>query len=105
MAADAGPAWLLWVGAVIAGVSSSSWNSVGMLSVIDKAGEERSGRASGVVMLGFLAGLGVAPTLFGWMVDRTDSYTPMWLTSMGSLGLAALLSIWWLRSGRSSGAR
>ena len=105
MAADAGPAWLLWIGAVIAGVSSSSWNSVGMLSVIDRAGEERSGRASGVVMLGFLTGLGVAPTLFGWMVDRTDSYTPMWLTSMGALGLAAMVSIWWLRSGRSSGTR
>jgi predicted MFS family arabinose efflux permease len=105
MAADAGPGWLLWVGAVMTGLSSSSWNSVGMLSVIDRAGEERSGRASGVVMLGFLAGLGVAPTLFGWMVDRTDSYTPMWLSSMGALGLAALVSVWWLRSGRSSGAR
>lgn len=89
--------WLLWVGAIATGLTSSSWNSVGMLAVIDHAGAEMSGRASGVVMLGFLTGLGVAPTLFGWLIDRTDSYTPMWLTSAGVLGMAAVLSLWWLR--------
>ncbi|MEE9533508.1 MAG: hypothetical protein V3W06_03755, partial [Acidimicrobiia bacterium] len=54
-------------------------------------------RASGIVMFGFLAGLGVAPTLFGWLVDRTGSYTPMWLISVGSLGLTAVLAVWWVR--------
>ncbi len=74
-----------------------------MLAVIDYAGRERSGRASGVVMLGFLAGLGLAPTLFGWLVDRTESYTPMWLISIGILGAACALSLWWLRSPLRSG--
>ncbi len=97
LVAQAGAPWLLWVGVIVTGLTSSSWNSVGMLAVIDHAGKERSGRASGVVMFGFLAGLGVAPTLFGWLVDRTDSYTPMWLTSAGALGLAAVLSVWWVR--------
>ena len=99
LVAQAGTPWLLWIGAIMTGVTSSSWNSVGMLAVIDHAGEKRSGHASGVVMFGFLAGLGVAPTLFGWLVDRTDSYTPMWLTSAAALGLAAVLSVWWLRRG------
>jgi len=105
LVAQAGAVWLLWVGAVATGVTSSSWNSVGMLAVIDHAGEERSGHASGVVMLGFLTGLGTAPTLFGWLVDRTDSYTSMWLTSAGALFLAAVLAVWWMRSGRTSSAR
>ena len=97
MVAQEGAPWLLWIGAIATGVTSSSWNSVGMLAVIDHAGEEQSGRASGIVMFGFLAGLGVAPTLFGWLVDRTGSYTPMWLISIGALGLAAVLAVWWVR--------
>jgi len=97
MVAQEGAPWLLWIGAIATGVTSSSWNSVGMLAVIDHAGEEQSGRASGIVMFGFLAGLGVAPTLFGWLVDRTGSYTPMWLISIGARGLAAVLAVWWVR--------
>ncbi len=104
MVAQAGASWMLWVGAVLTGLSSSSWNSVGMLAVIKHAGKERSGRASGIVMLGFLAGLGAAPALFGWLVDITDSYTPMWLISLGTLGAAALLSVWWVRSPARPGA-
>ncbi len=98
--AQEGAPWLLWIGAIATGVTSSSWNSVGMLAVIDHAGEEQSGRASGIVMFGFLAGLGVAPTLFGWLVDRTDSYTPMWLISVGALAMAAVLAVWWVRRPR-----
>ncbi len=100
MVAQEGASWLLWIGAIATGVTSSSWNSVGMLAVIGHAGKEQSGRASGIVMFGFLAGLGVAPTLFGWLVDRTGSYTPMWLISAGSLGMAAVLAVWWVRRGR-----
>ncbi|MEE8497410.1 MAG: MFS transporter [Acidimicrobiia bacterium] len=100
MVAQEGAPWLLWIGAIATGVTSSSWNSVGMLAVIDHAGEEQSGRASGIVMFGFLAGWGVAPTLFGWLVDRTDSYTPMWLISVGALGMAAVLAVWWVRRAR-----
>ncbi len=102
--AQSGGPWLFWIGAVMTGITSSSWNSVGMLSVIDHAGPEVSGRATGLVMLGFLTGLGVAPTLFGWLVDRTGSYTPMWLTSIGALAMASLLAVWWL-SRTASGAR
>jgi len=97
LVAQAGASWLLWVGAALTGVTASSWNSVGMLAVIEHAGEKQSGRASGIVMLGFLGGVGIGPTVFGWLVDRTDSYTPMWLTSLMVLGSAAVLSVWWTR--------
>lgn len=95
-----GASWLLWVAVVLTGLSSAAWNSVGMLAVIEHAGHERSGRASGIVMFGFLTGLAAGPTLFGWLVDITDSYTVMWIASIGVLGVAALLAMWWVRRGR-----
>lgn len=79
---------LLWIGAILTGMSTSAWNSVGMLAVIEEA-REATGRASGIVQLGFLAGLGVGPTMFGALVDTFDSYTPMWLLSI----LTALASV------------
>ena len=100
LAAEGWGPWALWVGVLLTGASSASWNSVGMLAVIHEAGEARAGRASGVVMLGFLAGLGVAPTLFGWTVDVTGSYVPMWLVSIGVLGLAAAVAGWRMRPRR-----
>lgn len=103
LAAQHSATWLLWPAAVLTGLSSSSWNSVGMLAVIDHAGHERSGRASGNVMFGFLTGLAIGPTLFGWLVDTTGSYTTMWFTSIGVLGAAALLAAWWLRYPTRSG--
>ncbi len=93
--AQAGPTWLLWPGAALTGATSSSWNSVGMLATIEHAGPQRSGHASGVVMLGFLTGLGAAPTMFGWIVDASGSYTIMWLTSIATLVAAAALALWW----------
>jgi predicted MFS family arabinose efflux permease len=98
VAAQEVAAWIIWPAAVATGLTSSSWNSVGMLAVIDHAGSERSGRASGIVMFGFLTGLAIGPTLFGWLVDVTGSYTSMWLTSLVVLGTATVLAAWWGRS-------
>ncbi len=68
--------WLLWVGALGLGASATSWNSVGMLAVMVYAGRGQAGGASGVVLLGFLGGLGVGPPAFGWSVDNFGSYGP-----------------------------
>jgi predicted MFS family arabinose efflux permease len=98
--AQAGLHWLLWPGAILTGATSSSWNSVGMLATIEHAGPQRSGRASGIVMLGFLGGLGAAPTAFGRLIDATGSYTAMWLTSIACLVAAAIAAVWWTRRQR-----
>ena len=81
---------LLWVGVVLTGLGSSSWNSVGMLAVITDAGVRGAGRASGVVLLGFLLGLGIGPPLFGWSVDVTGEYTVMWWLSIAAFVVALL---------------
>lgn len=77
---------LLWVATVFTALGSMSWNSVGMLAVMAEAGPAATGRASGVVLLGFLAGLGAGPPIFGWTVDVTGSYAWTWAMA----GLAAL---------------
>ncbi len=90
----------LWVGVVLTGVSASTWNSVGMLAVMDEAGPERAGRASGVVMFGFLAGLGLGPPAFGLAVDVTGSYAPMWSMSAAAAVAATVLTEVWRRRRR-----
>jgi cyanate permease len=73
-----------------------------MLAVIDEAGTA-TGRASGVVLLGFLAGLGIGPPIFGATVDATDSYTTMWLLSIAASAVALGLVMAWRRSVGSRG--
>lgn len=89
---------VLWFAVVVAGMSSSSWQSVAMLAVMHEAGIERTGRASGRVMLGFLMGFGVAPPIYGRTVDITGSYTVMWWTAILAFVLAAAIVAAWARS-------
>ncbi len=91
VAAEAVP-WLLWVAAVLTGVSASAWNSVGMLAVIQTVSPAQAGRASGVVLLGFLSGLGLGAPAFGYSIDRLGTYTPGWaaVAAVFLIGLAIM---------------
>jgi predicted MFS family arabinose efflux permease len=93
---DARP--LLWIGAVLIGGSSSAWNAVGMLAIVDEAGPVAAGRASGVVMFGFLTGLGIGPPLFGYTVDLTGSYASMWWLSIVTAAAALAVAVRWRMS-------
>lgn len=74
--------WLVWVAAILTGFSASAWNSVGMLAVIETVTPSQAGRASGVVLLGFLGGLGIGAPAFGYSIDRLGTYGPGW-TAVG----------------------
>jgi len=95
LGAGAGVWWLVWVGAVLTGIGSASWNSVGMLGLIVFAGPEAAGRASGVVLFGFLIGLGAGPPVFGWIVDSSGSYNGVWLASLAAFLAGALIMVAW----------
>jgi predicted MFS family arabinose efflux permease len=82
---------LVWLAAVVTGLSASSWNAVGMLAVISTLPTSSAGRGSGVVLLGFLFGLAVGAPAFGYSVDRLGSYIPGWI-GIGVVFLAALLA-------------
>lgn len=102
MVANFGPWWFVVLAAVLTAVGSSSWNSVGMLGLIVIAGPAAAGRASGIVLFGFLLGLGAGPPLFGWMVDSTGSYMGVWWLAMGASMLGAALMLVW-RPGHNQG--
>jgi CP family cyanate transporter-like MFS transporter len=95
MVANSGPWWFVVVAAVLTAVGSSSWNSVGMLGLIVIAGPAAAGRASGIVLFGFLLGLGAGPPLFGWMVDTSGNYMGVWWLAMGASTLGAIVMLVW----------
>jgi len=94
---------VLWLATVAAYLSMSAWNSVAMLTVITTAGPRGAGRASGVVLMGFLAGLAASPPLFGWSVDRLGTYQPG-LAATGILFALGLITVLiWRRQVTSRG--
>lgn len=95
LGADSGAWWLIWIAALLTGAGPSAWNAVGMVALIVIAGPEAAGRASGVVLSGFLVGLGIGPPLFGWIVDTTGSYTAAWIVALVAsiVGLVTVL-VW-----------
>jgi MFS family permease len=87
-----GAGWM-WIGAATSGVAAGAWTSAGAVAVITLVGPRAAGRATGLVWMGFLGGLGIGPPVFGWAVDRTGSYAVMWWLATGVF--AALLAAAW----------
>ncbi len=96
LATRSGSSWM-WLGLVVIGFGATSWNAVGMLAVVDMTGPAVAGRASGRVLFGFLAGLGLAPALYGQTVDSTGSYDVMWTISLVVTAIAFALTLVWRR--------
>ncbi|NNC92361.1 MAG: MFS transporter [Acidimicrobiia bacterium] len=96
-----GIGWM-WVGTVVLALSSSSWTSVGAMAVIGIAGASTAGRASGIAWFGFLAGLGLGPPIYGFIVDETGSYAGMWWLALAAFALAAGVAAAWSRRSLSS---
>lgn len=89
---------VLWLAALLGWMSISAWNSVAMLAMITEAGAGAAGRASGYVLFGFLGGLAGSPPLFGWSVDRFDTYVPGFTICTVCFALAALLMLGYRRT-------
>jgi len=87
--------WVIWVSAVVVGVSVFAWTSVGMLAVIEVLPTALAGRGSGVVYFGFISGFGVGAPLFGWSVDALGVYAPGWLgiTILFALGFWVMFTV------------
>jgi predicted MFS family arabinose efflux permease len=80
-------AWILWPTVILMAFTVMAWNVVAMLAVIWSVPIRESGRATGVVLMGFLGGLTVSAPLVGYAVDRFGSYRPIWIT-LAALALA-----------------
>ena len=84
--------WLIWPAAVVTGLTASAWNAVGRLAIIQSVPSTLAGRGSGVVLLGFLLGLGVGSPAMGWSVDTLGSYQPGW-AAIGVLFVAGWFTL------------
>lgn len=75
-------AGLLWPAVLLYSLGHTAWNAVINLAVILNVPTEMAGRASGIIILGFLMGLTVAGPATGMIVDATDDYTIVWWASV-----------------------
>ncbi|UED87499.1 MFS transporter [Streptomyces profundus] len=87
-APGAGP-WALWVGAVLAGLSSASWNGIAMLVVVHDSRPDAVPAASARVQGAFFLGLMLSPLVFGGLLAGFGSYLAGWLWTAGCF-LAAI---------------
>jgi MFS family permease len=99
-AANADAAWLVWIGALLTGLTAGSWNAVGMLELVKGLDPERSGRASGIVLLAFYGGYVISPLAFGVSVDRTGGYALGWGTITVVYGVASVVAAIWAARAR-----
>lgn len=93
-------AWLLWPMAVLFAVGHTAWNAVAMLAIILGVPKAHAGRASGIVMVGFLGGLAVGAPIAGQVIDATGSYQPVWVATLILAGLAAVVAQFAIRDAR-----
>jgi predicted MFS family arabinose efflux permease len=82
---------LAWVASAALGLTAAGWNGIVMLTVIRTLPPALVGRASGIIQAGFFLGLGIAPTIFGVLVDTTGHYFAGW--SLSGLTFLAAMAI------------
>jgi predicted MFS family arabinose efflux permease len=76
-AIPAGPS-LVWVGAVVTGLTVGSWNTVVQLAVLTEVDSSRVGSATGAVQAAFMFGMAAGAPLFGLVVQLTGSFELAW---------------------------
>lgn len=77
----------------LAAVGIAAWNAVAMLAIIMFVPTSQSGRASGVVMLGFLGGLTISAPIAGAAVDAWGDYQPVWWAAAALALMAATMML------------
>jgi predicted MFS family arabinose efflux permease len=82
--------WALWVGAVLVGLSLTSWQGLMMLTVVLFVSRPAVGAASGTAVRAFYSGYVIGPLLFGLAVDYT---APGWGLGWAGLVVACLAGI------------
>jgi nitrate/nitrite transporter NarK len=94
-ASTIGPA-ILWIGAAVAGASLEAWNSVGNMAVVTLIDLQHAGKASGLMMLGFLLGGALSPYAFGILVD-SSGYGAAWTLVGVCFSAALIVALRWRR--------
>jgi predicted MFS family arabinose efflux permease len=81
---------LLWLSPPLNAIGTNAWNAVAMMAVIMFVATSDAGRASGIIMFGFLGGLAVSGPIAGAVIDQSG-YRPVWIGAMTVSAAAAVL--------------
>jgi len=87
--------YLIWVGAVLVGMSTGSWTSVGMMAAIMVSEPEQTGQSTASIVLGFALGLTIGPVVFGWGVDTLGTYDLPWAGVTLNFAAAITMMLLW----------
>ena len=90
---DVVESWVLIVATLVLGSGANAWNAVGMLAVMDYSPPGLVGRGTGLVMLGFLLGVGSGAPLMGLSVDALGEYTVGWVIVAALFGVSGLVAV------------
>ena len=93
---------LIWVMSLLAGFTMMSWNAVAMLAIITGIPVALAGRASGIVMLGFMSGLSIGGLVTGYVAEWTGSFNLVWSGFAVLAAGATLLALIMRRQGRGA---
>ncbi len=91
---------VLYLSPPLNAVGIAAWNAVAMLAIIMFFSTSQSGRASGIVMLGFLGGMSISAPVAGFTVDRIGVYWPVWAGAAVLTTVAAVM-MWFDSTGRT----
>ena len=87
--------YLIWIGAVLVGMSTGSWTSVGMMAAIMLSEPRQTGQSTASIVLGFALGLTIGPVVFGWGVDTLGNYDLPWAGVTLNFAVAITMMLLW----------
>ncbi len=73
------PLWILFPILAILGLTAVGWGGLWLTLVGEFAGKEHTGIAVGFSTMIVALGAAIGPSIFGYLVDLSDSYQPAWL--------------------------
>lgn len=93
------PFWLVFVVLALLGFTLMGWNGIYLALLAEQVGVHGAGMAVGLSNTGAFLGIVALPPIFGFVVDRTDSYRQAWFMLAGLVFLA-LVALRWLKEDR-----
>lgn len=82
----------LLLGTVMYAASALPGNAVAMFAVIREAGRQKTGSATGTMMLALYLGFTFGPWMFGLLTDAFDGYTAAWLFAV-AIAIGSLIAL------------
>jgi ACS family hexuronate transporter-like MFS transporter len=88
------PGWFLYVTVALLGASAFGWNGILNVFSTELSGKEMAATGLGWTIAVATFGGVLGPPLFGYIVDKTSSYTPAWLVfGIGVIAAAFLVTL------------